>query len=299
MALGKWKARLLRWGDYLANGVLLAAGLFAAYVLALVFLVASFRVPSDSMEPALVPGDNILVDKCATGARLFNVWQASEHKEVSIRRLPGWRDFRRGDVLVFNFPYPGRWDSIAFDVRTYYVKRCIAVPGDTLDISRAHYRIRGLSAPVGNVKAQDRLQQLVGRGAAEQCGIVLKAYPNRSELPWSIVEFGPLYVPCRGSRIPLDARNALLYANPIKWEQGKPLTARGDSVWIGDSLVTEYCFRENYYFVSGDYMENSRDSRYWGLLPEPYIVGRAWLIWKSVDPFTKKVRWDRVMKRVE
>lgn len=299
MALAKWKPRLLRLADWLANGVLVVAGLLAAYVLAMVVLVASFRVPSDSMKPALLPGDNILVDKCATGARLFNVREALEHKDVAIRRLPGWRELKRGDVLVFNFPYPGRWDSIAFDVRTYYVKRCIAVPGDTLEISRAHFRIRGLSASVGNVEAQDRLQQLVEKGSAGQWGVVLKAYPNRSELPWSIVEFGPLYVPCRGSRIPLDASNALLYANPIAWEQRKPVTARGDSVWIGDSLVTEYSFRENYYFVSGDYMENSRDSRYWGLLPEPYIVGRAWLIWKSVDPFTKKVRWDRVMKRVE
>lgn len=299
MALAKWKPRLLRLADWLANGVLVVAGLLAAYVLAMVFLVASFRVPSDSMKPALLPGDNILVDKCATGARLFNVWEALEHKDVAIRRLPGWRKLKRGDVLVFNFPYPGRWDSIAFDVRTYYVKRCIAVPGDTLEISRAHFRIRGLFASVGNVEAQDRLQQLVEKGSAGQWGVVLKAYPNRSELPWSIVEFGPLYVPCRGSRIPLDASNALLYANPIAWEQRKPVSARGDSVWIGDSLVTEYSFRENYYFVSGDYMENSRDSRYWGLLPEPYIVGRAWLIWKSVDPFTKKVRWDRVMKKVE
>ena len=52
---------------------------------------------------------------------------------------------------------------------------------------------------------------------------------------------------------------------------------------MGDSLILEYRFRENYYFMGGDNMENSEDSRYWGLLPEPYIVGVATRIWMSVD----------------
>lgn len=67
---------------------------------------------------------------------------------------------------------------------------------------------------------------------------------------------------------------------------------------MGDSLITHYTFRENYYFVAGDRAMNSQDSRYWGLLPEPYIVGRARWVWKSVDR-NGKVRWERVMKRVK
>ena len=57
--------------------------------------------------------------------------------------------------------------------------------------------------------------------------------------------------------------------------------------------------RENYYFVSGDKIENSLDSRYWGLLPEPFIVGRAWRIWKSIDRSTDAVRWDRAFKKIK
>lgn len=38
-----------------------------AWVFLQVFVFTSFKVPSDSMEPALMPGDNILVDKCDTG----------------------------------------------------------------------------------------------------------------------------------------------------------------------------------------------------------------------------------------
>ena len=72
-----------------------------------------------------------------------------------------------------------------------------------------------------------------------------------------------------------------------------------DKVYLGDSLILEYRCKENYNFVGGDYMENSKDSRYWGLLPEPYIVGVATRIWKSVDKSIGKIRWDRVMKRIE
>ena len=41
------------------------------------------------------------------------------------------------------------------------------------------------------------------------------------------------------------------------------------------------------------------DSRYWGLLPEKFIVGKATLIWKSVDLDTDEIRWNRVFKRIE
>ena len=84
-----------------------------------------------------------------------------------------------------------------------------------------------------------------------------------------------------------------------EWEQKKKLTLHGDSVLLGDSVIHNYRFCENYYFVSGDKMVNSKDSRYWGLLPEPFIVGRAWLVWKSVSPNTGKMRWKRIFKRID
>ena len=70
-------------------------------------------------------------------------------------------------------------------------------------------------------------------------------------------------------------------------------------MYLGDSLIQEYRFMENYYFMGGDSMENSKDSRYWGLLPEPYIVGVATRIWKSVYASTGEMRWNRVMKEIE
>lgn len=288
--------KLLSWGLNVVCG--LCAMLLLLIVLQLLF-VTSFKIPSDSMEPALLTGDYILVDKCSGGARLFDVFDALEKKEVKIHRMPGWRDFKRNDVLVFNFPYPQRWDSIVFDVMSYYVKRCIAVPGDTLEIKNAHYAVRGLEQELGNVSAQDGLQRIIESGRVEEMGIVMKSYPNREEMYWDIKEFGPFYIPGKGSVVDMNFQNKLLYSNAIEWEQKKRLSMKGDSVLLGDSVIRHYRFRENYYFVSGDKMANSRDSRYWGLLPEPFIVGRVARIWKSLDALNGGMRWDRVMKKVE
>ena len=270
-----------------------------AWVFLQVFVFTSFKVPSDSMEPTLIAGDRILVDKCSTGARLFDLLGAVKGEEVEIHRMPDWRDFRRNDVLAFNFPYPGRWDSIAFDVMLYYVKRCVAVPGDTLEIRDAHFRIRGCADTPGYVPAQDELQRLLQDGRAKDFGIVTRAYPNRKEVPWTIGEFGPMYIPKRGSTVEMDSMNVMLYRNAIEWEQRKELRMQGNTVLLGDSLITCYRFRENYYFVAGDKALNSRDSRYFGLLPEEYIVGRAVRVWKSVDPVSGEWRWDRFMKKIE
>ena len=230
-----------------------------AYVVLQVFVITSFHIPSDSMQPALVPGDRIWVDKVSGGARLF-------------------------------------WDSIALDVMKYYVKRCIAVPGDTLEIRGGWYRIRGVDEPLGNPAAQREIALLPDSGAP---GVVMETYPWDKELGWTVKEFGPLPVPRRGQTVWMDSTACRLYHTLVSWEQKRPL--RTDSlgrVLLGDSVITSYTFCENYYFVGGDKARNSQDSRYWGLLPEAYIVGRAWRVWWSEEPYGD-VRWERVLKRIE
>ena len=63
-------------------------------------------------------------------------------------------------------------------------------------------------------------------------------------------------------------------------------------------LLNEYLFIKNYYFMAGDYLFNSIDSRYWGLLPEDHIIGKALFIWKSIDPSTDKYRFKRFFKKI-
>ena len=259
-------------------------------------VISSFRIPTDSMQPTLQPGDNILVNKTIMGARIFNIWDAAEEKEVEIYRLPGMGKVKHNDVLVFHYPYPHKNDSLSMHLLKYYVKRCIALPGDTMGIRKGHYYIKGINDSIGNIEAQKRIEKLQKENT--RC-IVMDAYPWDKYIDWTIQDFGPLHVPARGQTVVMDSTAVKLYRNLIEWEQKEKLTYQGKEVFLGDSLIREYRFQENYYFMGGDYMENSKDSRYWGLLPEPYIVGVATRIWKSVDKSTDKIRWDRVMKKIE
>ena len=261
------------------------------------FCYTSFRIPSDSMEPALMDGDRILVNKLMKGARLFNVFAALDNEDVEIHRMPGWGNFKRNDILVFNFPYQmNRWDSIRMDVMQYYVKRCIALPGDTLEIRGGFYRIRGSNERLGNYNAQ---HYLAGLECPEQHGIVVGTFPYDGQLGWTIREFGPLPIPQKGQTVMMNRTNCLLYRQLIGWEQKKKLRLNDGQVLLGDSLISRYRFEKNYYFVSGDNMANSQDSRYWGMLPEEYIVGKATRIWYSEDKFTEKPRWNRMMKKIK
>ena len=287
--LKKYADRLLSL--FVGTGVLLLL-----WFLLQATVVASFRIPTDSMQPTLLPGDNILVNKTLMGARIFNIWDAAEDKEVEIHRLPRLGKVKRNNVLVFHYPYPHKNDSLSMHLLKYYVKRCIALPGDTMGIRQGHYYIKGIDEPIGNIQAQNRIALLDKEDAR---GIVMDAYPWDKYMNWTIQDFGPLHVPARGQTVAMDSTAVKLYRNLVEWEQKKPLTRKENHVYLGDSLILEYCFKENFYFVGGDYMENSKDSRYWGLLPEPYIVGVATSIWKSVDKSTGKIRWDRVMKRIE
>ncbi|MCR6508903.1 signal peptidase I [Bacteroides sp. KH569_7] len=297
MEEGKKQGSMRTWLERLTNIAFGVCVLVVVYCVLQVFVVTSFKIPSDSMSPTLLPGDYVLVDKCSAGARLFDVLDAVEGKEVDIHRLPGWRKFRRDDVLVFNFPYqPGRWDSIAFDVMRYYVKRCVAVPGDTLAIRKGYYRIAGHGGNIGFLPAQKSIAMLPDSGAT---GVQMETFPWDKRLGWTVKEFGPFPVPARGQTVGMDSTSWRLYRQLVGWEQKKRLRIDAEGhVFLGDSLIHEYRFRENYYFVAGDKAENSQDSRYWGLLPEPFIVGRAVRIWKSVEP-DEDTRWDRIWKKIE
>ena len=107
-------------------------------------------------------------------------------------------------------------------------------------------------------------------------------------------------MPRQGQTVRLDRTACLLYRPLISHEQGQWLNWREEDgvATLGDSVVTAYTFRENYYFMAGDKALNSQDSRYWGLLPESFIVGRAFRVWWSEDE-RGKVRWGRIFKAIQ
>ena len=87
------------------------------------FVLQAFKIPTPSMEPTLLVGDHLLVNKFIFGGR--GHWY--DH-------LLPYRDVRRGDVIVF--PYP-------FEDHPFYVKRVIGLPGDRLKIVDQKVYING------------------------------------------------------------------------------------------------------------------------------------------------------------
>ena len=261
-----------------------------------IFVFSGFRIPTDSMMPAIVPGDYVLVNKTAYGARLFNLSNALEGERVRIRRMPGYSRVRRNDVVVFHIPYPNTWQRMEMDMMQYFIKRCIGIPGDTIRIVNGIYVVNSDTEQYfGNIESQ----RMLSHTPAEMLPAgVYRAFPFDSLLNWTIKDFGPLYIPRKGDTIELDRTNILLYRRLIEWEKNRTLIVERDSLWDNGNHLAYHIFAHNYFFMGGDMVQNSQDSRYWGLVPEEFIVGRAVLIWSSRDRHSGEMRRDRVWRRI-
>jgi len=281
------------------NAIFGLAALLVLYVLAQILLFATFKIPSDSMEPTLIERDVISVCKPALGARIFNIWTALKGEEVDVYRLSGFSKVRRDDILVFNFPYSewNQWDeNMKMNISNYYVKRCVAVPGDTLFIHDGIYMIGDGNVLAGNIESQKRIMKFNPDNIPDDQYYTL---PFDSIVRWNIREFGPFYIPGKNDSIPMNRTNYLLYKKIIVWEQGEEVLFQDEKVYLGNKELDGYRFKSNYYFMSGDNSMNSVDSRFWGLIPEDFIVGKATLVITSRSRDTGKIRWNRVFKRIE
>jgi signal peptidase I len=194
-------------------------------------------------------GDHILVNKTIPGARIFNLLASLRGEQVKISRLPRTQAIKKGDVLVFNNPFPYGNKKIRMHIMNYYAKRCAGLPGDSL-----------------------------------------KENKNNT--------LSLTYIPKSGDCVIINQNNYFLYHKLIAWEQQEIVELRDSLVYLNGKLLTEYCFQKNYYYMLGDNEALSHDSRFWGLLPEEYIVGKAWVIWKSKDTETNKIRWNRFLKKI-
>ena len=250
------------------------------------------------MEPAVMAGDYIIANKQIPGPRVYrNFRQIRVNGKVQTKRFKGIRNVRRNDVLVFNFPYSNGWDKIDMDLNVYYLKRCVALPGDTFLIENGMYRVKNSPDSPGCVFRQRELAQMSQEDFNET---IWKCFPfNTTHYQWNIKDFGPLYVPASGATITLDTLNFSLYKNLIEYETDKTLFIRNDSVFLDNEKLTNYTFKMNYYFMAGDFIFDSRDSRYWGLLPEDCIIGKAVIVVRSQDIFNGRIRWNRFFKKIK
>jgi signal peptidase I, bacterial type len=275
--------------------VIILIAIILAVILRL-FFIASFKIPTPSMEPAIVSGDFIIVNKMIPGPLIFKNFDfLSDGTRPEFWRLKGVRAVKRNDVLVFNFPYTD-WHKMQLDMNVYYVKRCIAIPGDTFYIDNGIYKVKNVKDTLGYLPNQ---QGISGMGRERYSNEIWNTFPYDGELGWNVKDFGPLYLPKKGETLSLNAEEYKLYRRIIAYETGKTVSLKDNQVLLNDSVIDKYTFLTNYYFMSGDFTFDSRDSRYWGLLPEDHIVGKAAFVWKSKDIHTDKWRWNRLFKAVK
>lgn len=266
------------------------------YAVMRIYIADRFCIPSNSMIPALWPGDDILVDKTLMGARLYTKYDfPKEGGELSCVRTKGLRNIKINDILVCNrYKYH---DTVKFVINDLICKRCIGLPGDTVSIVNGFYKNNNFGGIIGDISSQQRLSTSDSTLLNPRS---FRAFPKIKQIQWTIKDFGPYYVPRKDDLIKIDARVAAIYRVQLEWELGTSIMVdwNKNAAFANGKRIIKHKFKHNYYFLAGDNVLNSDDSRYKGPVPEEYVIGIASRILYSVDEETGNFRWGRLGKRL-
>lgn len=322
-------------------GVGIAVILFGAWLLFRTFVMAAYSLPTTSMEKTIHRGGKVLVNK-------LNYFPIS-----------------RGDILVFHFPEgdtvidlpeyqsmrpyydviremghgnadAGRQvvladpDNFPLSIRPVskreiYLKRCIAIPGDTLEMRdeliyidgrlhawppeaetyfhvvmggqfldeadmKAKYGLDMANAdevhPLDSAGAYDMLltwkarEKMLKDGFARQIipeidPSIEGVFPNDETHHWTRDNYGPLWIPKKGASMELTPLNYPIYERIIRTYEGNRLEMRDGKIYVNGHEQNKYTFKMNYYWMIGDNLHGSQDSRYWGFVPEDHLIGKA------------------------
>jgi len=121
-------------------------------------------------------------------------------------------------------------------------------------------------------------------------------YAGAGTETWTVDNYGPMWIPAKGSSISLTPDNIIRYKRCIEVYEGNKFEEKNGQYFINGVAATSYTFKMNYYWMMGDNRHNSLDSRFWGFVPEDHIVGKASLIWFSYD---NGPRWKRIFMKIK
>jgi signal peptidase I len=235
------------------------------------FLLASFEVPTSSMEDTVKAGDRLFVNKFIYGGTTPYAIPLTSIRIPHIR-VPGLRGVRRGDVIVFDWPGPR--DQVSKPAQTWYLKRCIALPGDTLSIEQHVVSVNGKVVP--NPKHAKFMRPSLPADMSVD-GI----FPRGAR--FNPDNYGPIVIPKKGMVLDLNPENFPAWQVFIERE-GHRAEMRGDGIYIDGSRVSRYVVARDYIFAMGDNRDNSLDSRFWGFVPLEDVIGKPMLVYWSWDP---------------
>jgi len=244
------------------------------------FALEAYRIPSGSMEGTLLPGDFVLVNKLVFGLRTPKQvplvgWELPSFPAI------GGRPVRRGDVVVFEFSKDPAQSALRKGSKL--VKRVVGIPGDTVEVSGSHVKVNGSELRLGLSSVGGAPPE--GRGVSTQHG-------------WA----GPVAVPRKGQVVSLAGDRLEDWVEIIEAE-GHTVALNGDgAVLIDGELRQSYRLAHDYYYVLGDNLNNSFDSRSWGFVSDRDLIGEVLMVYWSwhqgsgaemLSAFSN-IRWGRI-----
>jgi signal peptidase I len=122
-------------------------------------------------------------------------------------------------------------------------------------------------------------------------------FPGNDRFLWSIDNFGPLVIPAKGMTISLNEENYILYRKIIYLYENTHITTSNEVYFLNGVKAKTFTFKNNYYFMLGDNRHDSNDSRYWGFVPEQYIIGKAVLVLFSFRDH--EFKWNRILHVIQ
>ena len=224
------------------------------------FVIEPFNIPSSSMVPSLYTGDFIIVNKAAYGLRL-----PITHTKILNTGSP-----KLGDVVVFRYPK---------NPKRYYIKRMMALPGDTLAFNNGVLSINGQAVDTIPVD-----YQMTDRLNAKLMPAVIEGHrlsdEERAKYGAEEEKYAHYYRETLGEhsytvRYLGDLNSASIA--PFLLDSSPQTATSGGTSW-------QITVPDGQYFVMGDNRDRSEDGRFWGFVPEHHLAGKATYIWMHKEP---------------
>lgn len=243
--------------------------------------IEAFRIETGSMEKTLLVGDFVLVNKFVYGIHPRAALPFADMQFPGVS-LPGFLEPRRGDVVAFQFP--GDRDDLVPRRRSKYVKRCIGCPHDTVQIINRRVFVNSRELPFP-ITAQHSDDPILPPGERQP-----RIFPAGA--PFNEDNYGPIVVPAEGDTLHITNENFSQWVTFAEREGHTVQKLREGGIGIDGNPSGFFRVARNYYFMMGDNREDSYDSRFWGFLPEDFIIGKPIVIYWSWDG-TPPTIWER------
>jgi len=263
-----------------------------------IFLLEAFQIPTTSMENTLLAGDFIIVNKIAYKISTPTKIPFTNIKIPHFTLLETWEP-EINELVVFNYPEMFLQDPTI--TTNQFIKRIVAGPGDTLQFINKKIFVNNeeLTLPP-TIKYSSKI--IRRRGIVED-----NIFPKGSK--WNRDNYGPIIIPKKGDTIAVNSRNLQRVKQIIVMDYGeRVLREEGTVITLNAKPILEYVIQNDNYFVIGDNLDVSMDSRYIGFVTKEMIIGKALFIYWSMDDkktasgplgFLSGIRTRRIFQGVE